>query len=273
MNAEPTRATTRRGSYLYGVTTTDTPVPGRLTGIEGGPVETVDVGSLRALVGRVEAATLVGADEGDRDADRARIGRTVQEHDAVLRALAAAGPVIPLRFGTLLQEDGDVAAFLREHRARLSTTLSRLEGAQEWGVRGHWSRAAQREHAASTLPPDSATSGTSGGGAAYLRARKRDRDLEVHTDRVRGAVVADCHRRLAAAARDATILAARAGTHREDLVLNGSYLVADDATDTFGEALRELSRTYGGVGLEFEATGPWPTYSFVGAETATGATP
>ena len=47
------------------------------------------------------------------------------------------------------------------------------------------------------------------------------------------------------------------------MALNGVYLVEDASQDAFHLEVEALRREYAGLGLELEATGPWPAYNFV----------
>lgn len=48
------------------------------------------------------------------------------------------------------------------------------------------------------------------------------------------------------------------------MVLNGTYLVDDDRADEFAAVVEDLGKQFPGIRLEL--TGPWPPYSFAGAE-------
>lgn len=67
----------------------------------------------------------------------------------------------------------------------------------------------------------------------------------------------------AAGRRGAPTDPALSGSH-EWMVLNGTYLVDDDRTDEFRSEVEELGSQFSGIRLE--TSGPWPPYSFAGAE-------
>ena len=70
------------------------------------------------------------------------------------------------------------------------------------------------------------------------------------------------HTRLSALAEEALAnpLQRRELTGRgDDMVLNGVYLVPDDAAGDFADAVAALAAR----GVSFELTGPWPPYNFV----------
>jgi hypothetical protein len=48
--------------------------------------------------------------------------------------------------------------------------------------------------------------------------------------------------------------------HRNEMVLNAVYLVADGDADAFGALVAALARRSHGLALEL--TGPWPAYNF-----------
>jgi hypothetical protein len=47
------------------------------------------------------------------------------------------------------------------------------------------------------------------------------------------------------------------------MILNVSYLLDAGKVDDFLESVRKSSEKYKNTGLQVEATGPWPSFSFV----------
>lgn len=63
------------------------------------------------------------------------------EHDRVVFSLMEHGPVLPMRFGTVVPGEREIRSLLTEHRKELRRTLDHVRRRVEFGVRG-WSRAA-----------------------------------------------------------------------------------------------------------------------------------
>lgn len=120
------------GFYVYGVVR---PEPGRvpdgLTGVDEAPVRLVAAGELAAAVGLMTLDRPPG-----RRAD-------LLAHTAVLDALAADGPVVPVQFGAVLPEvDHVVRELLEPRHDEFVQLLSELDGRRQFTVRGRYDEAA-----------------------------------------------------------------------------------------------------------------------------------
>ena len=74
------------------------------------------------------------------------------------------------------------------------------------------------------------------------------------------------HEVLCAVAADSLIVSPQEYEGRErlgELLLNGVYLVPDDASEDFRTQGQALAQAFARLGIEIELTGPWPAYNFV----------
>ena len=104
------------GYYVYGVVRADADrVPEGLVGVDGAAVQTVEHGPVAAVVG------LIGLDRPPgRRAD-------LVAHSEVLDKLVASGPVVPVQFGSVLDDEETVRdGLLREQGDLLRQTLENL---------------------------------------------------------------------------------------------------------------------------------------------------
>lgn len=113
--------------FVYGVVRadgSDHDAVDALTGVEGAPVQLVGAGDLAAAV------TLVGPDQQHgRRAD-------LLAYQSVLDALAEAGAVVPMRFGSVLPDAEAVREeLLLPDRARLEAILERLGRCRQFNLR------------------------------------------------------------------------------------------------------------------------------------------
>src|ERR671934_2999278 len=103
-------------TVVYGIVPVETPVDGAPPGVAGAPVRRIDAGGVAALVSPVEGDELRAT------------RRDLLSHSAVLEHAVAAGPVLPLRFGTVLRDEEAVAEeLLKARHEELSTLLQRFE--------------------------------------------------------------------------------------------------------------------------------------------------
>jgi hypothetical protein len=178
-------------------------------------------------------------------------------HDDVLHRIAADGPVLPMRFGTLCADTARLAALLRRSEASLCSALEEVRGRAEWTVRVTETR---------DVPSVATESGPrDGSGTDYLLGRRRAHDERAARTTARDTAVTDLDVRLGALVdRSASVRTADAFWTRAYLV---RHQCAAQLTDELGRA-REVLAT---VGLELHVDGPLPPYSFASVRLEAGS--
>jgi hypothetical protein len=161
----------------------------------------------------------------------------VLHHERVVETIMANGTVLPLRFGTQLEREEQLAAQLAARHDELSRSLERVRGKAELGVRMIPKRPVSDRRAVETT------------GRGYLLARVR------------------AHRRYQQAIREvhAALLAlSRASCIRQSqkppAVLVAAYLFDSERVAEFRRQADQLARRQ--PGMKVIVTGPWPPYSF-----------
>ena len=235
-----------------------------VAGVGGEPIRAVRAAGLTAVVGSVPLAEF--GEEGLRRNlnDLARLESIARAHHRIVELSAGQGPVAPTRLATVYQDDARVSAMLSRRHDDMAAALQRVTGRQEWGVKVYGQSA---ERAPTASPPTVADAGSSGAGTAYLRGRRqqlagreaaRNAALNaaegIHVDVSRHAVSARRHR-----PQDPQLT----GDGRW-MVLNGAYLVEDNASQAFAAVVASCTDRHTGVMIEL--TGPWPPYSFADVE-------
>jgi len=243
-------------TYVYALTYSTHPLP--LDGLRGVGPQTPP---LRVVPYEDLAAVVSDAPEGLR-AKR----RDLETHHRIVDALGEAGPVLPMRFGMLADDDGSVQANLASGADHYRELLAGVEGKVELNVKAvHREDALLRELLLEhrTLRERNDALRADGGGT--------------HADRVafgeRLAAAMDDRR-----ARDAQRVLAELRPHAAQVSLappasgcfvNASFLVPTAARGGFAGALARLQRELSQV-AEVRVHGPLPPYSFVGATQANG---
>lgn len=235
--------------YVYGIVEATATRP-RGRGIAGAPL---------CLVIGEDAAALVS----EVGARHVRLGRDeVLLHARVLDRALARGPVLPMRFGVVMDDTDEVRGrLLEEHGPELRAQLIEMEGKVEIRIRAAYDeesllRDVLREH------PE----------IASLRASVARRSNDAgYYDRIRlGELVAaavERHRELDAHAivegLGEQALAVEVGkSNHERVAVQASFLVERSRLGKFNAAVDQVAEAYGGQ-IRFKYTGPLPPHSFV----------
>jgi hypothetical protein len=159
-------------------------------------------------------------------------------HEDIVEALMADRDLLPVRFGTRLEDEAAVARAVEERRDELGAALDRVRGAVELSVRV----------AASGAQQSGVVAADAGSGAEYLRVKA---DAEASHERAAAAV----HEPLSALAR-----ASVEARPRPPELFRAAYLVERDAVEPFAAEVARLHEA--DAALSILCTGPWPPYSF-----------
>lgn len=239
-------ASNETACYVYCVAADDHPVPDMRQGIvSGGPIQSVSQGGLQAIVNRVPLDQF-GQSALDHNAQDARwVEQKARAHDAVLKTALASGPILPLRFCTILRDADAVRDVLAFHQDDLRAALASVAGKKEWGAK--------------FMMPEEAVAPELRSGREYLATRQRQvRGREVQDA---GRLAKEWHQKLAAVASDSTLLPLGRDA-ASAVVLNAAYLVRDPDEPGFHSLARRFAEP-GREQLTCEVTGPWPPYNFV----------
>jgi len=233
----------------------------RLEGVEPkSRVEVVREGELAALVSQVPLDEYGDGPLRRRLEDIGWLERTARVHESVIEGALSVASLLPLRLCTIYRGREALRELMSGRREALTAALARIDGCQEWGVKGF----ATGDGAPASAGSDLGCSERPG--ARYLALRRREREAAAQTRESRAAGVREIHDRLSALSRAAV---ANPPQRRElhgrpqAMVLNGAYLVPRQGDAAFSRAVAELAREHRGAGIELELTGPWPPYNFV----------
>lgn len=228
--------------YVYAIVPRDAVLPTTAgTGITAG----------LTLVG---CRTLAAVTRHIGDERPARVVDELLHHEAVVEAVRAASPALPVRFGTVFRDATAVAGALEAHHEALAADLLRLGDRLEMGVTALW------DAPDTVVAADDDRGGDSGAeraGTRYLRARAVQFLQEDALAARARTVAAEVDAALGAVARDRR--ASTLPTPR--IALRVAYLLAPEDLDAFRQAFDAMRRTMRGVRVLM--SGPWPPYSFV----------
>jgi hypothetical protein len=169
------------------------------------------------------AAICAPAEEREVTAD------TLWRHEQLVEALMEDRDLLPVRFGTRLEDDAAAARTLAERRVDLELALERVRGAVELSVRAVLAEPGE-------APEDPAD---------YLRVKRRTSVAAIAV-----------HEPLAALARAEVQRTPRSPAE----ALRAAYLVDRGSVGAFARLVGRLDERH--PELRLLCTGPWPPYSF-----------
>jgi hypothetical protein len=246
--------------YAYGITTAAQPVPDDVEALTGdAPLRQVTADDLALLVSPVHADQL-RVDEDDLS-ETGRLATLARGHDAVVRAAALGGPVLPLRFGTVVPDEAAARRLLVEHGDSARDRLRRIGNAREWGVK--LVRRLDQPIPVGSRPRDRA--GVSG--TEYLARRRQA--LDQH-DVAEAAAEQAADLVVEALEPHVTELIRRGGSSGSSLLVDLAVLVEADAEAGFLATAADLRQRLEPDALELEVSGPWPPYSFASLDDGDG---
>jgi hypothetical protein len=257
------------GLYVYGLVSDGALATApELPGIDGShAVECVTQGELCALVSRVSLDQFDDQRLREHLADMAWVERTARRHQQVLESVLGQCTPLPMRLCTLYNDEQGLLEMLARQQESLSAALADLAGKLEWGVQAF--SAARRRQPSSNPGATPATTGT-----AYLQQKLASRRAGEQADANLEAICDRLHTELssfAVASRLGPLQRPEVSARQSPMILNASYLVANEQRERFGSRFAELGDEHAEDGVELQLTGPWPPYNFVPTAAAGGA--
>jgi hypothetical protein len=229
--------------YLYAVASardvTGLDLP---SGIDGVPVQCVAAGDLAAVVGAVDPAVFHTARAKTDLTENCWLAGALRAPDRVVRRVFAQIPLVPLRFGALVEGGDGLAEALGAQRESLRAALDVAGDTAEWRVRLVPHRLSEVDTAEAVVPA---------GGTAWMMARLR-------AARTREA---EHERWLRLAGKVHGMLSVYAlQTYGRVPAARDVYLVRRHDENAFSTAAFSLAGLLSGTAMKLEISGPRPPY-------------
>lgn len=232
--------------YLYGISPSAPKI--KLSGsIDGAsPVEHLEDSGLTAWYSRVPVGEFGEKLESNME-NLEWLSAASVRHQRTVSRISEAITLLPARFGTVFSNEQSLAQHIREQKEKLTETLARIEGTEEWGVKLLLNAA----------PPASPIDVASG--RDYLRAKATmvqvKKRAELDPD------VIEFARELQAIAADSAP-AGKVSSGQNNLEWQASFLVRKKDRPQWDRLLKKYATRWADR-REIQCTGPWPPYSFV----------
>lgn len=254
--------------YVYAIGRADHPLPER--------VEAVDGSDRLALVqGEGLAAFYTAADSADfsqpvidaRSSDVEWLGAIGYRHQSVMSTLMRGGTIIPLRAFTLFTSEASLLHHLTEQRDAYARLLDRLDGKEEWTLRVEfqpeaWSEALTRR--VESLRRLRTEMDGAAAGKSYLLGKKLEEEKKKALREAEQQLVAEVEQAVRKKLQCETVSESR--LQRSGAFPQIDVLANRDEEAQLQELRDDLNRRYAADGVSIALTGPWPPYTFAGAE-------
>jgi Gas vesicle synthesis protein GvpL/GvpF len=228
--------------YVYALLA-KAPSEGLGTGMSGEALRVVTCGRLLAVVGDTSARPPVTS-------------TALREHDRTIRRITAVtDAVLPMRFGSMVDEELELARHLEPAEAALEAALVLVAGREQMTVRVYERQARAEEGTRIAAPP--AAAANLGPGARYLLERRQTLENDPH----RAALDA------VLAAPAAFIRGQRIESHGSPpLIASVHHLIERGQGEAYAAVLH--AGTADLIDAAVTVSGPWPPYAFASGELA-----
>jgi Gas vesicle synthesis protein GvpL/GvpF len=251
-------AKTGQGWYVYGIVPEDVEPAEQATGV-GDPPSRVDVvrhGGIGALVSEIDVSKPLGRPED------------LLAHQQLLDATVTVAPVLPFRFGAVL--DGRQAVLdelLAPHHDEFAATLRELEGRAEFVVRGRYvQEAILREVLDSNDEAARLRDQIHQADDENLSRDARIRLGEIVANAIAASREADTHRLGEAVAEYCVASSVRPPSHEDDAV-HMALMVETAKQQDMEQAVRKVAKDWAGR-VDVRLLGPMAPYDFTMAQPA-----
>jgi hypothetical protein len=235
-------------TYVYGIAAASHPsLPEGMGGV-GEPAR-----SVRVLKAGELAAVVSDAPEGLRPKRRDLLA-----HQNVLSEAGGGGSVLPMRFGSVAQDDAAVTSVLAERAEHYEERLKALAGKIEYNVKASHDEAAvlHRVMAENREVHALAEANRQAGGGSYEQRLQLGEMVVAALKNQEAADAVELQHLLEAAAEAVSV-----GPESTGWLANVSLLVDRKSAEVFLTAVQQIRKSH--PHLELRVNGPLPPYSFV----------
>lgn len=258
--------------YVYGFIPADSSVrPDGLAGQCGRPVEILDAGPVRAVIGRVPVDLFAAAPLDARLRDLGWVAERGLEHERVVAWFVDHGDIVPVPLFTIYTGTEALRTAVGPRAGEIVAQLRRFRGLREWDLKVGYDADLLTRHVGELSEEIRAFDGELAAappGRRYLLEKKRAT--------VAAGVLSEVARReamalldaLAGKARDVRSLPLPRADHDLPVVLHAALLLDDAGEPVANRTVADRRAELGRVGISVDWSGPWAPYRFLAAADA-----
>jgi hypothetical protein len=191
-------------------------------------------------------------------------------HHTIMNHLHDRYTTIPLKFGTIFEQEASLAEMIEGHKEAMLSKFSSLAGKEEWNVKVYADQQLFIEavvQESEEIQEKEAEIEALPAGKRFFEQKKMKNFVEGKADDYIEQHCTSFHEELKAKSEGAEIKKnwERKVTDREkDMAWNAAYLIDSNDRETFIQFIedRQAQEKAAGTGLDLECTGPWPSFHF-----------
>ncbi len=189
--------------------------------------------------------------------------RCLMAHQEVVERVMQAFPVLPVKFGTLVEDESAVHRLMQHGQRTFAETLAQMDGKAEMEVAATWDlkRVLQEVGQADEILRLKASLPSKAPAEALELQMQAGKIVKESLDRRRE----ECQQRLLGSLRGAALDVQPNALVADEMVLNMAFLIEKEFEGEFDEQVRKLDEALNGE-VSFRIVGPLPPYSFATVE-------
>ena len=193
----------------------------------------------------------------------------VREHIRIISEIMKSSTVIPFKFGTIYNNEKNIKKMIDNYSKEFKENINYLKNKEEWSVKIY----CNLEKFNTMIIKDSNEINQldneirqSSPGKAYILKKKRKDLISKESERKLNEYGQNCFNDLKKVSDNTKInnlLPKEVTEKQNDMILNSAYLITKDKVKNFVNIIEKLRNIYEAYGLEFDNSGPWPSYNFI----------
>lgn len=259
--------------YAYGVSDRFSDNLPHLTGVDGkGEVYPIVYQDLVILVSNVSKEEFGEEGFNGHLKDLKWSEAKILAHERVLESVMVRRSLLPLRFGTIFQDEQSLLRNLSGDYQKFLYLLEKVRDGEEWGVKVYCDldrfREGIRKRSPAVKEYELGISGKTEG-LAYLMRKKMDEIVDQEVEREFEKRLHEIYTGLSRLSKDSRIVESTKQVltereQRKDIILNGAFLVLKKDIERFSGEVERSRNAFSQLGWEVEQVGPFPPYHFCG---------
>ncbi|GEK58541.1 hypothetical protein CHL76_08055 [Marinococcus halophilus] len=193
-------------------------------------------------------------------------------HHETMNQLHDRYTTIPLKFGTIFEQEANLAEMIEKYHESVTAQLSYLKGKEEWNVKTYADQQLFTEAVVQNseeIQAKEAELEAMPAGRRFFEKKKMDQFIEAQADEQIEKHCQSFHDELAARSEGTEIKKnweKRVTDREKEMAWNAVYLIHSEDREAFIQLIekRQEKEEAEETGMDLECTGPWPAFHFSG---------